>query len=30
MSEYKIPTSEEEFVKNFKQKKPLMNETEAY
>lgn len=30
MSEYKIPKSEEEFVKNFKQKKPLMNETEAY
>ncbi|MCI5056858.1 MAG: FAD-dependent oxidoreductase, partial [Flavobacteriales bacterium] len=30
MSEYKRPTSEEEFEKNFKQKKPLMNDTEAY
>jgi glutamate synthase (NADPH/NADH) small chain len=30
MSEYKKPTSEKEFKKNFKQKKPLMNSTEAY
>ncbi len=30
MSEYKRPTSEAEFRKNFKQKKPLMNDTEAY
>ena len=30
MSEYKRPTSEEEFQKNFKQKKALMNPTEAY
>ena len=30
MAEYKKPTSEAEFKKNFKQKKPLMNETEAY
>jgi dihydropyrimidine dehydrogenase (NAD+) subunit PreT len=30
MAEYKIPQSEEDFVKNFKQKKPLMNKTEAY
>lgn len=30
MSEYKKPTTEEEFNKNFKQKKPLMNKTEAY
>jgi len=30
MGEYKRPTSEAEFEKNFKQKKPLMNETEAY
>ncbi len=30
MSEYKKPTNEEEFVENFKQKKPLMNDTEAY
>ena len=30
MSEYKRPTSEEEFQKNFKQKKSLMNPTEAY
>ena len=30
MAEYKIPTSEQEFEANFKQKKPLMNDTEAY
>ncbi|MBV1888391.1 MAG: FAD-dependent oxidoreductase [Urechidicola sp.] len=30
MAEYKKPTSQEEFDKNFKQKKPLMNDTEAY
>lgn len=30
MAEYKKPTSEAEFNKNFKQKKPLMNDTEAY
>lgn len=30
MPEYKRPTSEEEFKKNFKQKKPLMNPTEAH
>ena len=30
MPEYKRPTTEAEFVKNFKQKKPLMNSTEAY
>jgi glutamate synthase (NADPH/NADH) small chain len=30
MAEYKRPTSEAEFKKNFKQKKPLMNETEAH
>ena len=30
MAEYKRPTSEAEFNKNFKQKKPLMNSTEAY
>ena len=30
MAEYKRPTSEEEFQKNFKQKKALMNPTEAY
>ena len=30
MSEYKRPTSEAEFKKNFKPKKPLMNDTEAY
>ncbi len=30
MSEYKRPTTQEEFDKNFKQKKPLMNATEAY
>lgn len=30
MAEYKRPTSEQEFEKNFKQKKPLMNSTEAY
>ncbi len=30
MAEYKKPTSEAEFKKNFKQKKPLMNATEAY
>ena len=30
MAEYKKPTSEAEFRKNFKQKKPLMNSTEAY
>lgn len=30
MAEYKRPESEAEFKKNFKQKKPLMNDTEAY
>jgi len=30
MAEYKKPTSEKEFQKNFKQKKSLMNNTEAY
>ena len=30
MSEYKRPTSEAEFKENFKQKKSLMNATEAY
>ena len=30
MSEYKRPTTLAEFEKNFKQKKPLMNDTEAY
>ena len=30
MAEYNRPTSEKEFQKNFKQKKPLMNPTEAY
>ncbi len=30
MAEYKRPTTQEEFDKNFKQKKPLMNDTEAY
>jgi glutamate synthase (NADPH/NADH) small chain len=30
MAEYKRPTTEAEFEKNFKQKKPLMNDTEAY
>ncbi len=30
MAEYKKPTTKEEFNKNFKQKKPLMNDTEAY
>lgn len=30
MGEYKRPQTEAEFEKNFKQKKPLMNETEAY
>ena len=30
MAEYNRPTSEEEFKENFKQKKPLMNPTEAY
>ncbi|WP_445957271.1 FAD-dependent oxidoreductase [Yeosuana sp.] len=30
MAEYKRPTSKAEFKKNFKQKKPLMNDTEAY
>ena len=30
MAEYKKPTSEAAFRKNFKQKKPLMNSTEAY
>jgi len=30
MAEYKRPTSEADFKKNFKQKKPLMNTTEAY
>tara|TARA_R110002073_G_scaffold57778_4_gene146800 strand:- start:234716 stop:236044 length:1329 start_codon:yes stop_codon:yes gene_type:complete len=30
MAEYKKPTSEAAFKQNFKQKKPLMNDTEAY
>lgn len=30
MAEYKRPNNEEEFVKNFKPKKPLMNDTEAF
>ncbi len=30
MAEYKRPTTELEFQKNFKLKKPLMNDTEAY
>ena len=30
MAEFKRPSSESEFKKNFKQKKPLMNNTEAY
>ncbi len=30
MAEYKRPTTKEEFNKNFKQKKPLMNDTEAF
>lgn len=30
MAEYKIPVTEEDFQKNFKQKKPLMNKSEAY
>lgn len=30
MAEYKRPTNEQEFSENFKQKKPLMNDTEAY
>ena len=30
MSEYKRPTTKEEFDRNFEQKKPLMNDTEAY
>lgn len=30
MSEYKSPGSEAEFDRNFSQKKPLMNDTEAY
>jgi len=30
MAEYKKPTNEQEFEANFKQKKPLMNNTEAY
>jgi len=30
MSEYKKPSSPAEFAKNFKQKKPLMNQTEAH
>lgn len=30
MAEYKRPQNEEEFSNNFKQKKPLMNATEAY
>jgi len=30
MAEYKRPKSEAEFKRNFKQKKPLMNDTEAY
>lgn len=29
MTEYRKPTTEAEFLKNFKQKKPLMNSTEA-
>ena len=30
MAEYKRPKNEEEFKENFKQKKPLMNDTQAY
>lgn len=30
MSEYKYPTTEQEFHKNFEQIKPMMNETQAY
>lgn len=30
MAEYKKPQNEEEFNKNFKQKKPLMNKTQAF
>jgi len=30
MAEYERPKNEEEFKENFKQKKPLMNDTEAY
>ncbi|MBL7950406.1 MAG: FAD-dependent oxidoreductase [Flavobacteriales bacterium] len=30
MAEYKRPTSEQEFAKNFSPKKPLMSDTEAY
>ena len=30
MAQYKRPTTEAEFKQNFKQKKPLMNDTEAY
>ena len=30
MSEYKRPENEEDFVKNFKDKTPLMNDTQAY
>lgn len=30
MSDYKRPTTKEEFDRNFAQKKPLMNDTEAY
>jgi glutamate synthase (NADPH/NADH) small chain len=30
MAEYKKPENEEEFKQNFKQKKPLMNETQAH
>ena len=30
MAEYKKPNSEAEFQENFKLKKPLMNDTEAY
>ncbi len=30
MAEYKKPTNEEEFNQNFKQKKPLMNDTQAH
>ncbi|MBT8273892.1 MAG: FAD-dependent oxidoreductase [Bacteroidia bacterium] len=30
MAEYKRPTSEAEFQENFKQKNPLMNDTQAY
>ncbi|MBL4605728.1 MAG: FAD-dependent oxidoreductase [Flavobacteriaceae bacterium] len=30
MAEYRRPTTEAEFNKNFKQKNPLMNDTEAY